>query len=175
MKAKKIGIFLFTLSLLITNSCKLNENSIPFQPVASLVSYHGCKTFQEESGASSLVSLFHDQNQDCIEYQYYGDSVLEIRHINAGFNCCPGEIVARVDINDNMIVIKESETESQCLCLCLFDVNYRIEGLMPGKYTIKIIEPYTNDQEEKLEFTLDLSRATSGTYCVRRNHYPWVQ
>ena len=175
MKAKKIGYFLLLLSLLITNSCKQDENIIPFHPVASLVSYHGCKTFQEEISASSLVRLLYDQNQDCIEYQYYGDNVLEIRHINAGFNCCPGTIIAQININDNIIVIKESETESQCFCLCLFDVNYKIEGLMPGKYTIKIIEPYTNDQDEKLEFVLDLFRGTSGTYCVYRNHYPWAQ
>lgn len=175
MKAKKIGYLLLLLSLLITNSCKQDENIIPFHPVASLESYHGCKTFNEEISASSLVSLFYDQNQDCIEYQYNGDSVLEIRHINAGFNCCPGTIVAQININDNIIVIKESETEQGCFCQCLFDVNYKIEGLMPGKYTIKIIEPCTSDQDEKLEFVLDLFRATSGTHCVDRNHYPWTQ
>lgn len=175
MKAKKMSIFLLALSLLIIISCKQDENIIPFNPNAHLVSYHGCKTFPQESGASSQFSLFHAQNQDCIEYQYFGDSILEIHHLNAGFNCCPGEVVADIDINDNLIVIRENETESGCFCLCLFDVNYRIEGLMPGIYTIIIIEPYTNDQDEKLEFTVDLSRATSGTYCVSRNHYPWIQ
>lgn len=175
MKGKKIGYLLFALLLLITNGCKQDANIIPSNPVASLVSYHGCKTYQEERSAISLISLFHDQNQDCIEYEYYGGSVLEIHHINAGFNCCPGKIVAHIDIKDNVITIIESETESQCLCLCLFDVNYKIEGLIPGKYTIKITEPYTNDQDEKLEFVLDLSRATSGTHCIYRNHYPWMQ
>jgi len=175
MKAKKISYFMLILSLLITVSCKKDDNIIPLDPVASLVSYHGCKTFQQENDASSSVSLFHDQNQDCIEYRYYENSVLEIYHINAGFNCCPGEIVADIDINNNVIVIRENETESGCFCLCLFDVNYKIEGLIPGKYTIIVIEPYTNDQDEKLEFTVVLSGATSGTYCVYRNHYPWIE
>lgn len=175
MKARKMGIFLLALSLLIIISCKQDENIIPFNTNASLVSYHGCKTFPQERDASGQFSLFHAQNQDCIEYQYYGDSVLEIHHINAGFNCCPGEIVADIDINNNLIVIRENETESGCFCLCLFDVNYKIEGLIPGKYTIIVIEPYTNDQDEKLEFTVVLSGATSGTYCVYRNHYPWIE
>lgn len=174
MKTAKIGYFFLALSLVIAVSCKQNESIIP-QPEASLVSYQGCKSFTQGRIASTQFSLFHDQSQDCVEYQYYGDGVLEIQHINAGFNCCPGEIVAAIDISDNVILIEESETESGCYCLCLFDVNYRIEGLRPGKYTIKIIEPYTNDQDPKLEFTLDLSRSTSGTYCVSRNHDPWSE
>lgn len=174
MKAKKIGYYLLIWSLLIFISCKQDEIIIPFHPVGSLVSYHGCKSFAQGSDASSQVSLFHAQNQDCVEYQYYGDGVLELHHINAGFNCCPGKIAARIDMDDNVIVIEESETEQGCFCLCLFDVHYKIEGLMPGKYTIKIIEPYINDQDEKLEFTLNLSRAISGAYCVYRSHYPWI-
>jgi len=173
MKAKKMGIFLLALSLLFIVNCKQDENIIPLHPNASLVSYHGCKTFPQGRDAGSQVSIFYAPNQDCVEYQYYGDSILEIQHINAGFNCCPGEIVADIDFSGNVIVIRENETESGCFCLCLFDVNYEIEGLMPGIYTIKFIEPYTNAQDEKLEFTVDLSRATSGTYCVYRNHYPW--
>jgi hypothetical protein len=175
MKAKKICYFLLFWSLLIFIRCKQDENFIPFQPVGDLVSYEGCKSFAQESGASSQVSLFHAQNQDCIEYQYYGDSVLELHHINACFNCCPREIVAHIDINDNVIIIEESEAEQGCFCLCLFDVNYKIEGLQPGKYTIEIIEPYTNDQDEKLWFVLDLFHATSGTYCSYRSHLPWTQ
>ena len=173
MKARKMGILLLTLSFLIIITCKQTENIIPLNPNASLVSYHGCKTFAQESGADGQLSLSHAQNKDCVEYQYYGDSILELHHINAGFNCCPGEIVADIDINDNVIIIRENETDSGCFCLCLFDVNYKIEGLMPGIYTIIFIEPYANDQDEKLEFTVNLNRATSGTYCVSRDHYPW--
>ena len=175
MKAKKIGYFFLFLALLISMSCKQDENIIPSNPVGELVSYHGCKSFVQEKSASSQASLFHAQNQDCVEYQYYGDSVLELHHINAGFNCCPRVITAVININDNVIVIEESEAEQGCFCLCLFDLNYKIEGLMPGKYTIKIIEPYASDQDEKLEFVIDLSSATSGTHCVYRSQYPWTQ
>jgi hypothetical protein len=175
MKAKKICYFLLFWSLLIFMSCEQDEDIILSNPVGDLVSYNGCKSFAQDRSASSQVSLFPAQNQDCVEYQYYGDSVLELNHINACFNCCPGEIFAHIDINDNVIVIEESEAEQGCFCLCLFDTNYRIDGLQPGEYTIKIIEPYANDQDEKLEFVLDLSRATSGTYCIYRNHLPWTQ
>jgi hypothetical protein len=175
MKAKRICYFFLFWSLLISMSCKQNENIIAFHPVGDLMSYHGCKSFTQERGAGGQVSLFHAQNQDCVEYQYYSNSVLELHHINAGFNCCPREITAVIDINDNIIVIEEREAEQGCFCLCLFDLNYKIEGLKPGKYTIKIIEPYTSDQDEKLEFVLDLFSATSGTHCVYRSHIPWTQ
>lgn len=174
MKTTKIVYFFLSLLFVTAISCKQDEKLIP-QPEGYLVSYEGCKSFTQGKDAGSQFSLFYDQNQDCIKYQYYGDSVLEIQHINAGFNCCPKEIVASIDISDNVILIEESETEPGCLCLCLFDVNYKIEGLLPGKYTIKILEPYTNDQDQKLQFTVDLSLSNSGTYCVSRNHYPWLE
>ena len=174
MDAKnKMVYVLGALFLLITASCDSPESIIPYNPIGIVVDYAGCKTFNGEGSANVLANLNHDQSQDCIEYNYNGNGILQIQHVNAGFNCCPGKIVANIQIENNSIVIKEQETEALCLCLCLFDVNYKIENLKPGKYQLKIKELYTNEQDTELELMLDLSQATSGAFCVPRDHYPW--
>lgn len=143
-------------------------NPINSGPAGRLVDYGGCKDFK---GAEALDGAPPDK--DCIEYMYNGERVLLLKHINAGFNCCPVEILADISIEGNIITIEESEAESACDCLCLFDLDYEIKNLQPGEYTIRIIEPYTTGDDEKLEFTVDLSSSPSGSYCVDRKHYPW--
>lgn len=135
------------------------------------VNFDTCKTFQKGDATDSTPP-----NQDCIEYQYDGENVLSIKHINAGFNCCPDEIKAIVNIEDNIITIKEKEYlySGGCYCLCLFDLDYDISGVSPEVYTIKVIEPYLPEGNEPLEFTVDLSSSTSGRYCVDRSGYPWT-
>jgi hypothetical protein len=112
-------------------------------------------------------------DEDCVQYEYDGTGVLTLKHVNAGFNCCPGKITADIDIENNVITIVEHESESACRCLCLFDVDYKIENLQPGEYEIKFAELYLDSGDDPLEFTCDLSQAPSGTYCVKRSHYPW--
>jgi hypothetical protein len=133
------------------------------------VNYGQCKTFQKAASTDSVPS-----DQDCIEYQYDGQSVLSIHHINAGFNCCPTELAVVVHLEGNVITIEEVEYGGYCLCLCLFDLDYGIAGLPPGEYTISVIEPYRNPDDEPLEFTVNLSSGSSSDiYCVDRSHYPW--
>ncbi len=74
---------------------------------------------------------------------------------------------------NNIITIEENETESLCNCLCLFDLDFEIHNIQPGVYTIKIVEPYLYEGEDILEFAVDLSAATSGSFCVNRYLYPW--
>jgi hypothetical protein len=135
------------------------------------VSYGECKTFQKATSTDSVSS-----DQDCIEYQYDGQSVLSIHHINAGFNCCPDELAAIINIEGNIITIEEVEylDNGGCYCLCLFDLDYQITGLPLGEYTISVIEPYRDPGDEPLEFTVNLSSVpSSGIYCVDRSQYPW--
>jgi len=137
-------------------------------PDGTLVSTTGCKQFLPQRGLSEA-----SPNQDCAQYEYDGNNVLTLKHINAGFNCCPGEITADIDIENHVITVVEHESEHGCRCLCLFDVDYKIEHIEPGAYEIKFVEPYTEAGDDPLAFTCDLSQATSGTYCVERTHYPW--
>jgi hypothetical protein len=139
-------------------------------PSGTLIHYTGCKGLTKRSSIDSISS-----DQDCIEYYYDGEGVLELRHINAGFNCCPDDLLADITIVDNVITIEEKESLSNpCHCLCLFDLELQIINLEPGKYIISVIEPYIEPGDELLEFSIGLSISpSSGTYCVQRDHYPW--
>ena len=128
-----------------------------------LVNYSDCKELFSKRAST----------EDCIEYQYDGENVLMLKHINAGFNCCP-EIAVNISINNNTIEIEEIEISGVCKCLCLYDINYEIKELNPGNYTIRVIEPFINEDEEILELQVDLSYKISGSFCVDRYNYPWV-
>jgi hypothetical protein len=140
-------------------------------PIGISVNFTGCKTFLKGTDYDGTPP-----DQDCIEYQYDGDSVLQINHINAGFNCCPGIILVQIDIEADIITIEEREyydSLGPCYCLCLFDLDFAINDVEPGEYTIKVIEPYVMEGDESLEFTVDLSSPSEGSYCVSRSHGPW--
>lgn len=138
-------------------------------PSGSLTGYEGCKEFSKDGATDSIPP-----DQDCMVYQYDGEGVLLLEHINAGFNCCPDELLAEITIQDNIITIEEDESleSGGCDCLCLFDVDYRIDNLPPGEYTIKAYGMYLLGAEI-LEFTVDLTSSPSGMHCVYRDHYPW--
>jgi len=138
-------------------------------PTWGIVDHTGCKGFE---GGESAVDTTLDM--DCIEYAYDGKSVLSIKHINAGFNCCP-VIAAHIDFEGNTIIIEELDSlfNGGCACLCLFDVDYEIGNLPPREYRIIVIEPYRYMNDPVLDFTVDLSSSPSGIHCVERTQYPW--
>ena len=141
--------------------------SITNKPNGQLVNSTDCKTITK-SGNTVLSS-----SNDCIEYNYTDNEVLYLKHTNAGFNCCPGKIKTDVDVKNMTITIVEKQTKAECDCQCLYDLDYEINDLPPGQYTIKINEQLINDNSEQLEFTVNLDIETTGSYCVTRNNYPW--
>ncbi|UCH82949.1 MAG: hypothetical protein JSW50_10790 [Candidatus Latescibacterota bacterium] len=139
----------------------------PLVPSGSLVDFTDCKSFGPGPMDDPPVTA------DCMFFRYDGVGSLNITHINAGFNCCPGELIAAVDITNNVITITEGESQSACRCLCLYDVEYEIVDLAPGIYTIRFVEIYTNEKDDVLEYTVDLTEEPTGLHCVERDHYPW--
>ncbi|MBN1274499.1 MAG: hypothetical protein JXB26_19735 [Candidatus Aminicenantes bacterium] len=162
---KTLSIFFGLLLILVIFSCK--QGNDVSDAVGSLVNYNGCKSFS--SGSGNFQS--YTQNQECLEY-IAGNGILYLKHINAGFNCCPAEIFADVSFKNGEIIIEEHEAEQGCFCLCLFDLDYEIRGLEPGLYTVKIIGPYMND----VIFTcaINLFDSASGCFCIERDYYPWL-
>jgi hypothetical protein len=147
------------------------EGPPPCSPVGVMSGYSGCK----ESAKTSLPDIT-PPDQDCIQYQYDGESILLLKHVNAGFNCCPDEILADVAVTGSVITVTESESlepSGGCFCLCLFDVDYQISNLPPGEYTITVNQLYLQPGEQILEFTFDFASSPSGSYCVQRDDYPW--
>jgi len=136
------------------------------------VTHGGCKLFTVETGAASPAA-----DQDCMFWLYDGLGTLQIQHLNAGFNCCPGEIHVAVEHEVGLIRIIESEHfdgPGGCDCLCLFDLQYEIGDVAPGDYTITVEEPYRNPGDDPLQFEVTLPPGpASDSHCVARSSYPW--
>jgi hypothetical protein len=162
--------FIRIFILILLSACESNPETY-IKPSGKLISYSECKQFEAfKSYSSSYVS----DSISCIEYKYYvDDSILIIRHVNSGFNCCPGEIYCEIDMVEDTIFIREAEKQSICDCNCLYDLEIQLDGVRKTKYFISIIEPYCGDQE-KLEFQVNLKQNPEGSYCVLRNLYPWA-
>ena len=136
-----------------------NENCCP---TAELTHMSECKQFDRDTTPP---------NQDCL--QWYFDGVnLYLRHINAGFNCCP-DMAFAFAVEDNMITIQEIQLAGYCDCECLYDLNFTIYNLQPSEYTLLVDEPYYREGYDLLQFTVDLALEPTGMFCVFRDYYPW--
>jgi hypothetical protein len=69
-------------------------------------------------------------------------------------------------------VVKEYQKAAGCRCLCVYDLNIVVKGALMKKYQVRFVERYVDDQE-KLEFGIDLAKDTIGSYSVIRKDYPW--
>lgn len=134
------------------------------------VNHSECKSFTGKSLAQNL-----GPDSSGVEYSYdIQNKQLAIKHINAGFNCCPDEIYCHVERSGDTLVVKESEKEAGCDCSCLFDIDFVVEDVEQQAYYISIIEPYASTQAP-IKFGIDLTQNTSGGFYVQRNSYPWGQ
>jgi len=150
-------------ALIIVNSCTKTTEEIEDINI-ELVSRSDCKNDLKGGEITDSMS--------CIKYSFSGEELI-INHINAGFNCCPGEITCTSQIKNDTIVIEESEEAPLCNCNCLFDLKIKVNGLLHKQYFIKVKEPYVQDQKE-LFFAVDLNKSpVEGSHCVVRVKYPW--
>jgi len=144
-------------------------------PYVSMVSEDlACKSFEKGSETDTIPP-----DQECVIWEYDGQSVLQIHHKNAAFNCCPMEQYAELGgMSNGVIYIQEMEIlvgEYGCECICLFNIDYAIRRLPPGEYTIKLVAPgIPPESEYPLQFTVTLTdEPSSGSYCETRTGYPW--
>ena len=113
------------------------------------------------------------KDQECISY-YYEKGTLYLTHINAGFNCCPGDFgVVKLSTDGSAIILDETKVTGDCHCLCLYDVDYKIENISPAKYNFKAIGNVSIGNGKPLSGSIDLLNEKSGTFCVTRESYPW--
>jgi len=169
MKHRNMMNLLITCVLCVAlTGCKTDVT--PEIPAGSLVNQNGCKRFASETAPKSIPgNPVFPPAEECISYQYDPGRTLYLQHINGGFNCCPGDIIAEITIGDNGITIIEAETsEEKCHCLCLYDLEYEIKNIDPGRYTV-----YISGSLKQITAEIDLHQAHSGTICVERTEYPW--
>ncbi len=161
---KKIFFWLIALSLLI-GSCAREPAS---DPAVGSVSSSKCKSHGVKSTSD------HAANQDCMQYNWVSGDTLNIKHVNAGFNCCPGGVVAELKISGDTLVVTEKENSSLCDCNCLYDLNYQLSGISKGTWWIKVVEPYVQQPSSpQILFKIELRKNESGEFCITRTGYPW--
>jgi hypothetical protein len=153
------SVFLIISSLFIIFNCVEEEESGPV--IAELTGYGSCKDFGTREGEDST-------SMECVEYEYDEANALYLKHINAGFNCAPGEIWAEFNIEDNLIEITENQLQSVADCNCLYDLEYELKNIKPGSYIINFSGPLAT-----LVFIVNLKSHSGGSYCVERSEYPW--
>jgi hypothetical protein len=130
----------------------------------SEVTTSGCK--------QSFVFTTTGNDFSTIQYNY-SNKVLHIKHINAGFNCCPDKISFKASVSDTIIGVDEKESKALCDCMCLFDLDYDIREVERKRYWITFNEPYTGLNDKKLAFYIDLCASDTGSFKVSRHNYPW--
>ena len=170
---KRFLILSVMICLVLMVSAAGCKKSPEVTPSGTLLRSNGCKQFLTNA-SGQMDGYVPGPHEDCIEYRYNGKDTLVLMHINAGFNCDPGEITADIEFNGNVITITERESQQGADCLCLFDVDYEIINLSPGEYTLRVTGLYVHADDRILEFPLQLLSETSGNYCLPRSYYPWI-
>jgi len=139
-------------ALLLLKGCK--EENDPQAITGKLTNHSECKNFK-----SLMATGDTPDTLSCISFLYEASAKrMQLTHINAGFNCCPGKLWCDVS--------------QACDCNCLFDLEMELSSIEIQEYVISFIEPYAGDQEPII-FTIDLASDTEGTHCVIRKEYPW--
>lgn len=156
------------LSILVVSCTDDTQQPKNLDLSINLIGKSDCK-----SNKSAEINQSVTYSQSCIDYSFdQATKKLTLKHINAGFNCCPESLYCTVAYRNDTIVVQEYEKSLGCKCNCLYDLDFEVGGIEPGKYQLYVIEPYAGNQA-KLNFELDLRNQKQGSWCVTRTQYPW--
>jgi hypothetical protein len=151
-------------------SCSEKEKVLPDQiPSISLTEFSGCGDIDGKTKSSNSF----DDTLSVIIYSYDAlTKELQINHINAAFNCCPGKLYCETSLSNDTLYVKEYEQSSQCKCNCLYDLNLSLGNIEERTYILSIVEPYISNQE-KLISVINLKIKKEGIFVALRKKYPW--
>ncbi len=169
MKPKIVFVIIILAVIIFNNGCeKEKEDQTDLVFSGKLTSHTDCKSFK-----STGILFDTPDTLSCVDYTFDASAnKLVMKHINAGFNCCPDVLYCIITLKGDTIIIQEDEKEAGCHCNCLFDLDMEITGVEAKKYQVQFIEPYSGDQED-LQFEMDLTKNTNGSVCEVRKQYPW--
>jgi len=168
MKTLIYLVAIIVVFLFIIPGCE-NEHDKQLTLSGTLINNSACKS----GSTSAFETVSTPDTLSCIDYSFNDlDNKLTIKHINAGFNCCPESLYCNVSLIGDTIIITEQEAKAECRCNCLYDLDLVINGVDSKRYQIKVIEPYCGEQE-KISFKVDLEKDKNGSFCVIRGVYPW--
>ncbi len=168
MKPTTLSIILAVVMLLIPGCETERQSDEHLILTGKLLNHTDCKEFK----SSRILSDISD-TLSCVDYEFNPSShKLFLKHINAGFNCCPESLYCRISLSSDTIFVQEFEQTQGCHCNCLYDLEIEINGVESKKYQINFAEPYA-PKGESINFEIDLTKKITGSYCVTRKNYPW--
>jgi len=139
------AVIISVVTVLLYSSCSVDTDDTPpcsnplDEKSGRVINYTDCKNTGGIINGEVLPS------DECITFNYYpNNELLQMTHINAGFNCCPEKISAIIIFENNNIKITEKQAKAGCKCECLYDVNYEFRNIKPGVYHIEIFGPITD-------------------------------
>jgi len=158
-----------SLMFLVSNCTVETEHSKDLNlSVALLTNNPPCN----HSKSAEIINSTPD-SQSCIEYSFEPSAgKLTVKHLNTAFNCCPESLWCTVTYRNDTIIVQEYEKNMGCKCNCLYDLEMEVNGLEPGKYQLRLIEPYIGTQQP-INVALDLQNQKTGSFCATRTNYPW--
>lgn len=161
-----ISSVIFIITLLLAASCsdKSSTGQDGPEPQGSFIGHSSClRDISPDKGIS-------DWDQVCIEYSYDGLSTLTITNLEAWYNCCLDSIACRIENSHRKVTIYEYEYmwHGGCDCRCPYNLEYLVENVPPGEFTIRLYPDYPDFVQMPAEFKLWLPPLTplTDTICV---------
>ena len=141
--------FLGIVFILLLNCCEQENSHI--QLSVEQITYGDCKPVTKKSS-----------NSEYIEYKTVDGDYLQINHVNAWFNCEPGQIFVSAELINDTIVVHEYEETGLANCICPYDLSYRIGPMDYDQYIFSIQKGgciYA-------EFSINFSSSTKGVFRI---------
>ena len=117
------------------------------------VFYSGCKDVSMKSASEKKAS---------VTLKTVDSNYLEVQHFDAVFNCAFDSLAIDVDVDNNVINIKEIHVNPNAFCTCNYDIEYKIGPLEYGTYSINILDESEDQNEVSFEF--EFTENTEMTY-----------
>lgn len=123
------------------------------------------------TGCKSMTATRGDVlRSEYIEYKALANGYLSINHVNACFNCEPGELKMQATISGNEIRIIETEQYAGANCVCPYDLYGEVGPLENGDYTIIFINGYdlssAKHAEERFRFNISYNNGLNGNVNI---------
>lgn len=130
----------------------------------------GCKSMSATRGETG-DSEFYTLRPEYVEYKALANGYLSLNHVNACFNCEPGELKMQATISGNEIRIVETEEYPGANCICPYDLYCEIGPLENSDYTIVFINGYdlssAKHAEERFRFNISYNNSLKGKLNIK--------
>jgi len=97
------------------------------------------------------------ENNEYLLLWVANDYFLNIDHINAIFNCEPGEIIVRARVEGKDIIIDEYSTQNLANCICPYDLKFNIGPIPYDTYNLIIMNSGMEIFNTEIDFDTNLN------------------